>query len=366
MNTQKKSLRTGFTTGTAAAAAAKGALDYLLSQKKPVCVTIPFLSTGAIDIAINSCIQETSDTVICTVIKDAGDDPDITHKAEIGARITFKPKHNQEIIITGGKGVGIVTKPGLEVLPGNPAINPGPKQMIYQAIHDCFDCYDRSGFVRVEIFIPKGETLALKTLNARLGILGGLSILGTTGIERPLSHDAYVATIASAISVAKASGLNHIVFTTGRRSERFVQQAWEQENKAAIPQEMVIQMGDYFADAIKLAKSKNIQMISMAIFFGKAIKMAMGITCTHAAKRSLSMSMLAHWAENITGDSQFSKKIAESNTARQAFCYIHPKYPKVIDFVGQKVIQSAQTFAGASVKIGCIIFDYNGHIVFKK
>jgi cobalt-precorrin-5B (C1)-methyltransferase len=364
---KKKSLRTGFTTGTAAAAAAKGALQYLLSQKISDIIRIPFLSTGSVDISIHSCTLENADTAVCTVIKDAGDDPDITHKAEIGARVSLLSKQNsQEIKITGGEGVGIVTRPGLEILPGEPAINTGPKKMICQAIKDCFDDYNQTGSVQVEIFIPKGKTLALKTMNARLGILGGLSVLGTTGIVRPLSHDAYVATIDASLSVAKASGFKHIYLTTGRRSERFVQQYWKQDNLKSMTDEMIIQIGDYFADSIKLAKTKEINRITFAVFFGKAIKMAMGVACTHAAKISLSISMLSQWTESISNDSEFSKKIQQSNTARQAFYSIREQYPKVIDFVGQKVIEAAHTFAGPSLKIGCIIFDYEGSIVFQK
>jgi len=363
---KKKSLRNGFTTGTAAAAATKGALQFLLSQEIPSFVNIPFLSTGSIDITIQSCERESKHTGVCMVIKDAGDDPDITHKAEIGARVTFvNDNANQTIEIIGGEGIGIVTKPGLEIPPGEPAINPGPRKMIHQAIQDCFLRYNQTGSVHVEIFIPKGKTLALKTLNARLGILGGLSILGTTGIVKPLSHKSYIATIDSALSVAKASGCEQIVLTTGRRSERFVHQYLQQANKKAMPEEMVIQMGDFFTDAIRLAKEKGFDNISVAIFFGKAVKMAMGASCTHAAKSSLSIEMLSQWAETITEDSIFSKKIKESNTAREAFFYILEQYPVVIDFIGQKVVESAQTFAGQSIQIGCIVFDYEGSVVFK-
>jgi cobalt-precorrin-5B (C1)-methyltransferase len=366
MSKKKRSLRNGFTTGTAAAAATKGALHYLLSRKKPSVVNIPFLSTGAIDIAIQSCKKEDAHTAVCTVIKDAGDDPDITHKAEIGARVSFlKNNASQTIDITGGQGIGIVTKPGLEIAPGEPAINPGPRKMIHQAITDSFLRFNQTGAVHVEIFIPNGEVLALKTLNARLGISGGLSILGTTGIEKPLSHESYIATIDASLSVAKASGCRQIVFTTGRRSERFVQHYLEHVNKRPMPEEMVIQMGDFFTDAINLAKKKDFFDICVAVFFGKAIKMAMGALCTHAAKSSLSITTLSQWAEEITGDRIFSKKIQGSNTAREAFFYILEQYPVVIEFVGQKVMASAQNFAGSSIKIGCIIFDYEGRIVFK-
>jgi len=363
---KKQSLRNGFTTGTAAAAATKGALQYLLSHKKPDFVNIPFLSTGSIDITIQSCKKENKYTAVCMVIKDAGDDPDITHKAEIFARVSFvNNNENPKTEITGGEGIGIVTKPGLEIPPGEPAINPGPRKMIHQAITDCFLRYNQAGSVHVEIFIPKGETLALKTLNARLGILGGLSILGTTGIVKPLSHKSYIATIDSALSVAKASGCHQIILTTGRRSERYVHQYLEQVYKKAMPEEMVIQMGDFFTDAIRLAMEKGFANICVAVFFGKAVKMAMGASCTHAAKSILSIEMLSQWAETITGDSTFSKKIKESNTAREAFFHIWEQYPVVIDFVGQKVVESAQAYADRSITIGCIVFDYEGSIVFK-
>jgi cobalt-precorrin-5B (C1)-methyltransferase len=135
------------------------------------------------------------------VIKDAGNDPDTTHGAEICARVTWrKTLSDPKVIVRGGLGVGMVTKPGLEVPPGRHAINPGPLKMIRHAVLETMAAFDRRGTVEVEITVPRGEGLAQRTLNARLGIIGGISLLGTTGIVRPLSHKAYTATIRSALA----------------------------------------------------------------------------------------------------------------------------------------------------------------------
>jgi len=265
--TSHKKLKTGFTTGTAAAASAKAALFFLLSDKEKKAVTIRFLTGETTLIPIHKTKKISQNKAEAVVIKDAGDDPDVTHKAEIGAVVSIFPlkggsvdnhsdvyehydvhdhsnlntvlpvktrrflpaqdddNHNPDIIIKGGKGVGMVTKPGLEVACGKPAINPGPCKMILEAVNDVLDSFGQMGKIKVEIevFVPEGEKLAKKTLNFRLGIEGGISILGTTGIVKPMSHDAYIATIESSLSVARAAGLDTVIMTTGRRSERYSQ-----------------------------------------------------------------------------------------------------------------------------------------------
>jgi cobalt-precorrin-5B (C1)-methyltransferase len=176
------------------------------------------------------------------VIKDAGDDPDITHGAEIGAEVTLEKRSGvNPVRITGGTGVGVVTKPGLEIPPGQAAITPGPVTMISNSINEMLAAHPTDVGIHVEVFVPEGERLAKKTLNARLGIVGGLSILGTTGIVRPMSHEAYVATIEKSMDVARAAGLKHLVLTTGRRSERFAQDRWPE-----LAEESFIQIGDFF------------------------------------------------------------------------------------------------------------------------
>lgn len=362
----KRKLRTGFTTGTAAAAATKGALQMILDGNKPSRVRIRLLTGDDIDIRTRHCRLIRAGEALCTVIKDAGDDPDITHKAEIGARVSVqiadnKQYHQQapEIIISGGEGVGRVTKPGLEVPPGRPAINPGPVKMITRAIHDVLEKHLAVNRVHTEIFVPDGEKLAEKTLNARLGILGGISILGTTGVVRPMSHDAFIATITAALSVARACGLNRVVLTTGRRSERYAQTLWP-----AAAEEAFIQIGDFFKMSLEAAAELGFEQVTLAVFFGKALKMAQGVPHTHAARASLTLDRLADWALNITGNRDLARQILAANTARHAFDIIGNDHPGIISRVGNQIVKSAQRFAGKDIRIQSIIFDYTGKVVF--
>jgi cobalt-precorrin-5B (C1)-methyltransferase len=365
----KRKLKTGFTTGTAAAAAAKGALCYLLEGQMPSSVNIELLTGDKIAIPIHHCMQMAANKAKCTVIKDAGDDPDVTHNAEIGSEVTLEAmqsqgrahtEHHNGIHITGGAGVGIITKPGLEMPPGQPAINSGPRKMINQAIKDTLAKHHVQHAVSVEIFVPKGEEIAQKTLNARLGILGGISILGTTGLVRPMSHDAFIATIDSALSVARASGNSNVVLTTGRRSERCAQKLWP-----LLPEEAFIQIGDFFKRSLEIATGHCFADITLAIFFGKAVKMAQRVPHTHAAKSRLTLDKLSVWAMQTTQDSELSQKILAANTARHAFDMIYPDHPEVIAFVGKQVIRSAKMFASENSRIHVVIFDYEGRVAYK-
>ena len=363
----KKKLRTGFTTGTAAAAATKAALRLIEEGRRPSTVRIRLLTGDVIIIPVYACRLEKKGRAACSVIKDAGDDPDVTHKAEIGARVTLmkhragkQPDAGPQILISGGEGVGRVTKPGLEVEPGQPAINPGPRKMITQAIEDVLGEKYRNYTVSSEIFVPQGKKLAEKTLNARLGILGGISILGTTGIVRPMSHDAFIATIEAALSVACATGCERVVLTTGRRSERFAQTHWPH-----LPQEAFIQIGDFFkASLASAATREGFDHLTLAVFFGKALKMAQGVPYTHAAKSDMTMNALAGWTREITNDKKFSETVLAANTARQAFDLIRKQCPQVINHVGRQIVKAGRIFAGSNIRIRSVIFDYNGNIFF--
>jgi cobalt-precorrin-5B (C1)-methyltransferase len=248
--------------------------------------------------------------VSCTVIKDAGDDPDVTNRAEIGSKVWFTDDLGN-ISITGGKGVGTITRPGMELPPGEPAINPGPRQMICEAINDVRNQEGIKKGVHVEIFVPYGEEIAKKTLNARLGILGGISILGTTGVVTPMSHEAYIATIEAGISVAKATGIDTVVLTTGRRSERHAMGFLPD-----MAEEAYVQIGDYFSRSMAIAVEKGLRQVILAAFFGKAVKMAQGAGHTHARTSRLS---LAHLAGVASGAGCDGAAIANANTAREAF-----------------------------------------------
>lgn len=357
-------LKSGFTTGAAAAAAVKGALRFLIKGSAPAAVTIRFLTGETTAISVHSCEKLDSDTARCTIIKDAGDDPDVTHKAEIGAVVRLlKDGAPGEILFTGGKGVGRVTKPGLEVPPGEPAINAGPRKMIQEAVLESIEDSDHTGSVAVEIFVPKGEELAKKTLNHRLGIIGGISILGTTGIVRPMSHAAYIATIESSLSVARAMGITEVVFSTGRRSERLAQTQWPH-----LPEETFVQIGDFFRASLRAAGRSGIEKVTLAVFFGKAVKMAQKIPHTHAATSELTLDNLSRWVERLAGDKPFADAVRAANTARHAFDIMMERDPKgdtgIIDQVGREMVGAGAEFAGPGIQVRGVIFGYNGEILF--
>lgn len=374
-------LKSGFTTGTAAAAATKAALSLIATGTRPGIVDILLLTGDVIRIPVHWSKRLSDTKASAIVIKDAGDDPDVTHKAEIGATVTIflsqdtrttkssktqntgvKPDtafQDSMVRITAGEGVGWVTLPGLEIEPGKPAINPGPRKMIIQAVQDILGEKNNEVEVLVEIFVLKGRLIAEKTLNARLGIIGGISILGTTGIVRPMSHESYEATIVSAMSVARAGGCNQIVLTTGRRSERFAQSVIRE-----LPEIAFIQIGDFFKISLEAAVKRGFEKISLAVLFGKAVKMAQGFPQTHAAKSNLSLSVLSQWAMDLNCDRNFSQRLRFANTAREALSIITEAYPDLIADVGKRMIESARHFGGNNAELHGIIFDYTGSVIY--
>jgi cobalt-precorrin-5B (C1)-methyltransferase len=353
-------LCSGFTTGTAAAAATRAALKLLLAGRPAERVNVVLPGGGSLKISVHVCRYLAEHVAEASVIKDAGDDPDITHGAEIGARVTWHPGGSRrQVEIRGGPGVGTVTKPGLETPVGQAAITAGPRGMITQAAVACMAAHGACGTVETEIFVPKGVELARHTLNARLGIVGGLSILGTTGIVRPLSHAAYVATIAAALSVARAAGLDEVVLTTGRRSERLAQARWPGR-----PVEAFVQIGDYFAESMGLAAERGFERVILAVFFGKAVKMAQGIGHTHARSAELTLGRLAEWSLSISGDEHLTRAVATANTARQAFGLIQARCPAVIHKVGREMVRAAVDFGRCRVAVAGVIFGFDGEVHF--
>ncbi len=358
----QQSLKKGFTTGAAASAAVQAALIRLLTGRAPNRVTIAFLCGGTRTVPVHQVTCPAENRCEAIIVKDAGDDPDITHKAHIGARVTLTPGKNRHIVIQGGKGVGRVTRPGLEISVGAAAINPGPEEMITRAVHTVYDTLatDVCHQVEITVFVPEGEALARKTLNARLGIVGGISILGTTGVVTPMSHDAYIATIRAGIRVAAAAEMDTLVFTTGRRSERYAGQLFPR-----LLQQAFIQTGDFFKAAIQEAVDQpRITQLIYTVFFGKAVKMALGHEHTHAARSSMALHKLAEWAYAITGSRSLAEQIGAANTARHAFSYIYPKYPALIHHVGQKIKTNAEVFAGHRILFRVILLDFDGRVIF--
>src|SRR6202790_1633107 len=243
MTTQDRPLRRGWTTGACATAAAKAAYAALVTGEfpDPVAVTLPRGARVSFALALT---RRDAGSATAGVIKDAGDDPDVTHGALIVATVRAGAP-GSGVTFRAGAGVGTVTRPGLAIAPGEPAINPVPRRMIRDAIAEVAALENRARDVEVEIAIPGGEELAAKTLNGRLGIVGGLSILGTTGIVVPYSCSAWIHSIHSGIDVARALGLTHVAGSTGSTSEAAVQTLHQ------LPETALIDMGSFVGGMLK-------------------------------------------------------------------------------------------------------------------
>lgn len=356
----RKELKVGFSTGTAAAAAAQGACWELLGRPCPPQVEVTLPVGGSLTIVLHRQARY-GDRGEAVVIKDAGDDPDVTHGAEIGARVWHLKSSGdrEEVIFHGGPGVGRVTKPGLALAVGEPAINPVPRRMIRRGLSQIWQQThpDRPLRLEVEIFVPRGEEMALKTLNPRLGIVGGISILGTTGLVKPFSHQAYRATILASLRVARALGHRHLVYSTGGKSEEHIRR-----HLSALPEEAFIQMGDYVRFALRLAAQLGFLKVTVAAFFGKALKMAQGRGHTHASRGLPNLTELGRWTEEITGDKMLAQAVARANTARQALEILTTAQagPVVVPEVGRRMLNSLRDFAGPLGEVEAVIFDFSG------
>ncbi|MGH9999403.1 MAG: cobalt-precorrin-5B (C(1))-methyltransferase, partial [Nitrosopumilaceae archaeon] len=307
----KGKLRTGFTTGTCATAGSKAAVLAIINQKKIDSVDITLPKKKSIQIKIVNC-KFTKTSAKCSVIKDGGDDPDVTHGAEIWTEVSLTDKPNK-IEIDGGEGVGRVTKPGLGLEIGSAAINPTPKKMIIENILEVAQDFLKKNGLRVEISVPKGKEIATKTDNPRLGILGGISILGTSGIVIPYSTASFAAAIRQSLDVTVAMGNDTVVLTTGGRSEDF------SRNIIKLPDHCFVQMGDFSGYTIQQCAKKKIKKAYVAGFIGKLTKMAMGVKQTHVKGSKVDMEFLSNIAQKCSAEAETINEIKKANTARHVY-----------------------------------------------
>jgi cobalt-precorrin-5B (C1)-methyltransferase len=293
-------------------------------------IAIPFPDGSRVSFKIHdSGYRAQEKTAFASVIKDAGDDPDITNGAEVRAeaRLIAGANSRSEVVIRGGRGVGKVTKPGLAIPVGEPAINPVPRTMITaavrEAVSECCSANPQSEIrnpqLEVTISVPAGEALAKRTLNHRLGIIGGISILGTTGIVRPLSESAWTATITASFDVAKALGLDEVVISTGRTSEK------AHQRKYCLPVEAYAMMGDYTEFSLRDAKKHGFAKVHLCAQWAKMIKIAMGTPQTHVRHGALeagnAVEFLNRLGIGIPCDRPY-------NTVREIYEYIHAELPE--------------------------------------
>ncbi len=314
-----KRLRSGFTTGSCAAAAAKAAVLALMEGISPGEIVIPFPDGSRKSFQVYSC-KCSEGSATASVIKDAGDDPDVTNGAEIIATVSSGRKRQaggdcvllDSIRLCRGPGVGQVTKPGLAIPAGEPAINPVPRQMICQAVREVAG----SEKLTVVISVAGGEELALKTLNHRLGIVGGLSILGTTGIVRPISADAWTATIKASLDVAREAGLTEVVLSTGRTSEKGAQQLLK------LPEEAYAMMGDYLEFSLKEAAQRSFSTVHFAGMWAKIMKAALRIPQTHVRHGALEVADGVGLLASLGAEGELLGKMEMANTAREMLAHI--------------------------------------------
>lgn len=304
---EEKKLRPGYTTGACATAATKGALLALIQQKEVVDVELKLPVGEVATFKINE-LEFSSNIGKAGVVKDAGDDPDVTDKVTVYAEISWAD--DMGVHIDGGIGVGRVTKPGLPISIGQAAINPVPRRMLKKVVEECLTTIGIDRGVNVLISVPEGVEIGKKTLNPRLGILGGISILGSRGTVIPYSIADYKASIVTEVIVAKKNGDKHLVFTTGSFSEETAEGIF-----TTLSETSFIQMGEYVGFSLQHAKRKNFEKVTMVSMIGKLSKVAQGVMMVHSGNKKIDFNFLANVAKEIGASTDLQLKIKSANTA---------------------------------------------------
>lgn len=304
-----KRLRKGYTTGACATAATKGALLSLIRQEpvRDVSIMLPIQRMARFTI---DQLRFTTEEASCSVVKDGGDDPDATHGAHIHSTVRWSSRPG--IHLDGGYGVGRVTKPGLGLAVGEPAINRVPRKMLMETVRGVLKDHWPAPGISVEISVPEGPEIAPKTLNPRLGIVGGISILGTTGIVRPYSLSSWRASVVMAINVSASCGSDAVILTTGGRSESYAMQHWPE-----LPDEAFVDIGGFLGNALYAVSLKPaIRRIGLVAMIGKLSKVAGGALNLHAYDSTVSFELLAKIAQESGLKHELVDKIRWANTAR--------------------------------------------------
>ncbi|MCI4679295.1 cobalt-precorrin-5B (C(1))-methyltransferase [Rhodoblastus acidophilus] len=345
-------LRRGWTTGACAAAAARAAYAALTGGDfpDPVTIRLPGGQTPAFALAL---AERGEGFCRAGVVKDAGDDPDVTHGALIVARVS-RGAPGAGVTFSAGEGVGMVTRPGLPIGVGEPAINPMPRQMIREAIAaEATLRGGGGGDVHVEISIPGGEKIAERTLNARLGIIGGLSILGTTGIVTPFSCAAWISSIHRGIDVARASGLDMVAGATGSTSEAAIKALY------ALPDEALIDMGDFVGGMLKYLRKHPVTRVIVAGGMAKMTKLAQGLLDLHSKRGEVDLAFLAGFAKGETADA-----ISAANSAKHAFEIAAAAGMDLAPTVADAAWRTAaQALGGTPSALEIVIFDRDGGLL---
>ncbi|HET6793142.1 MAG TPA: cobalt-precorrin-5B (C(1))-methyltransferase [Acidimicrobiales bacterium] len=347
-----KGLRTGWTTGTCASAAAKAAVTGLLTGEVPEVIEVGLPSGQRVTFAVTD--RRPGDPAVAAVVKDAGDDPDVTN----GAHVTAAASPGTDgIELRSGPGVGTITLPGLGLPVGAPAINPVPARMIRRAVAEVTDRP-----MVLTFSVPGGEAMAAKTSNARLGIVGGISILGTTGIVRPFSTAAWRASVVQQVDVAAAQGQDHVVLSTGGRTDAAAQRMYPD-----LPAVCFVEVGDFTGIALKRAAGAGVRRVTFVGMAGKITKLAAGILMTHYRRSKVDTDLLAEVARRAGAPDSVVAAAAETATARHfaEACMAAGLLEPLADLC-RRAAASATAYTGGAVAVDVIMVDFEGEEVLAR
>lgn len=351
---QPAPLRSGYTTGSCATATSLAAARLLLGGESCDGVEIVLPKGKRVTLRLEFCRLGQAEAEAGT-LKDAGDDPDVTHGALVFARVRLSPEPG--VRFYAGPGVGTVTRPGLTLAVGEPAINPVPRQMMTQHLGQLAAEFGYAGGFEVAIGVEGGEALALKTMNPRLGILGGLSILGTSGIVRPFSCAAYIASIHQGIDVARANGFRHLAACTGNASEDAMRSYYQ------LPEIALIEMGDFVGAVLKHLRKAPVDKLSICGGFGKISKLAAGHMDLHSRHSSIDLGQLAGWAAELGADPELQQAMVAANTSQQALALASAQGIALGDRVCAQALAFARAIVPAQVALEVFAIDRQGGLV---
>lgn len=352
-----KKLRCGYTTGSCAAAASKAAAIALLTGQKVKSADILTPKGEQLRIAVASC-EAGSGSALCSVIKDSGDDPDITNGIEVCAEVSIIEKG---VEILGGNGVGTVTKVGLDQPVGNAAINSVPRKMIAQAVKEIAELYEYSGGFRVVISVPDGEEIAKKTFNPRIGIVGGISIIGTTGIVEPMSNSAIIETIRTEANIRRAENRKTLLLTVGNYSEKFIS-----ENQPELKKQCVM-CSNFIGDAIDIGISLGFENILVYGHIGKMVKLGSGIMNTHSSYADGRIETLIACGVLAGVDNAVLCSLNECATTDAALdiLYENGSAKPLLNILTERIHSYLQARAKGAAKVGAVIFSYQNDMLLK-
>ncbi len=357
----KQPLRSGFTTGACATATSLAAARLLLEGETTEACTITLPRGQHVEFKLSQCFLKKQGlltnhpSAIASTIKDAGDDPDVTHGSTVFAEVQLCKQSG--VHFHAAQGVGIVTREGLSISKGEPAINPVPRQMMITHLGQLADELDYTGGFNVSIGVENGEVIAQKTMNPRLGIVGGLSILGTTGIVRPFSCSAYIASIQQGIDVAYKNGVKHIAACTGSTSEDRAQKLYE------LPDMALIEMGDFVGAVFKQLKKSPVSKLSLVAGFGKLSKLANGHMDLHSRSSNIDLKILAELAQQAGANNNLCQQIISSNTSLQALKLCEQQGILLGDAVCQQARNSAAKRIPENVQVEVWAINKQGDLV---